>query len=658
MTTLDRLDQIGLQWISSNTRTSDIDEDAQALAVAVDCVVALGDHRRSSADLCPKGQRLLSLAPSYAMVSPLNDAARAKKLSRLMHGWLSEDLQLSLPKLESTKGRIYTFAAFLGVLRASSPIFKQRKALRDLAVRCPLSCRFPTTHTGKLIHYEDVHAGLTEVVDTDDGMNNDKMWRFLVWIFLGNGGHQHHAWKAIRNTWATRRYVKDRQQPLSVLCFVSTAVCRLGGVMKVIGSDGLDKKFRLSQDRFLWLCEWHAAVPQLVAAFHESPERFRQTLKRIKGLGGDLSQKEVLILLGASRHRRLREVGQSLLPFGQGARNGALVFLGIPLKQGKTAAQYYERELTKHCSQMEEAVRELFPSLPKEMCKVSLGDIEPCLCGAFIYAKQVERLRKTLPCRWTWFGHRSDDCWAQVEKLPVPAGFIPYGRDGRPESLDCGAVAKIMAKCPKRTEPVRGRLTKRRLLRLWKLESDWPSSSKRVLEELASTPQVSAWNEFEEFDGLEGCGYSEPVGSLRKGRVSMSRSARAVQCPTGSSRDTPPSTEAACRGPGALPEARRDGLSSAEECALAESAWREMTLQFLLAITLAAVSISFLTSTGIISRCPMCASAEYGACAAAQLGGSFSASRLQGLGEFLPGGRLLQDVRSGFYQAAADVRQQ
>eukprot|EP00434_Breviolum_minutum_P033305 symbB.v1.2.029468.t1/scaffold3223.1/size60788/4 len=41
-------------------------------------------------------------------------------------------------------------------------------------------------------------------------------------------------------------------------------------------------------------------------------------------------------------------------------------------------------------------------------------------------------------------------------------------------------------------------------------------------------------------------------------------------------------------------------------------------LQFLLAITLAAFSISLLTSTGIISRCPMCSTADYGACAAAQ----------------------------------------
>ena len=37
------------------------------------------------------------------------------------------------------------------------------------------------------------------------------------------------------------------------------------------------------------------------------------------------------------------EVGQSLLPFGQGAKNGALVFLGIPLKTGKDSGFYYKR---------------------------------------------------------------------------------------------------------------------------------------------------------------------------------------------------------------------------------------------------------------------------------------------------------------------------
>ncbi|CAL1162818.1 unnamed protein product [Cladocopium goreaui] len=95
------------------------------------------------------------------------------------------------------------------------------------------------------------------------------------------------------------------------------------------------------------------------------------------------------------------------------------------------------------------------------------------------------------------------------------------------------------------------------------------------------------------------------------------KSARAVQFPTGSSRDTPPSTEeAACRGARALPEVRfMDSLALRRWEMDSMSSWM---LQFLLAITLAAVSISFLTSTGIISRCPICASAEYGACAAAQ----------------------------------------
>lgn len=78
----------------------------------------------------------------------------------------------------------------------------------------------------------------------------------------------------------------------------------------------------------------------------------------------------------------------------------------------------------------------------------------------------------------------------------------------------------------------------------------------------------------------------------------------------------PSTEEAACRGARALPEVRfMDSLALRRWEMDSMSSWM---LQFLLAITLAAVSISFLTSTGIISRCPICASAEYGACAAAQ----------------------------------------
>ena len=403
------------------------------------------------------------------MVSPLKDDERALKLLHLVHGWLSKDLQLPLPSAwRSKKGRIYTFGAFLGVLRASSPLFRHPKAFRELPIPCPLARRFPTTHTGMLVHYEDVHVALAEIIDDGSAMNRHKMWRLLVWIFLGNGGQGHVAWHELKNSWSTSTWRDDKSQPLSILRFVSAAVCHLGGVMKVIGSDGLDKKFRLSKPKFLQLCEWHASVPNLVAAFNDSPEAFREELGSVKGLGGALTQKEILILLGASKHAQCKKVGQSLLPFGQGAKNGALVFLGIPLKTGKDSGFYYKRKLSEYCGQLEEVVDELFPSLPSKMRRVTLGDIEPCLCGAFIYAKQVEQLRGSLPSersRWTW----SDECWKKIEDLPVPAGFRPHTREGVPESSGLG-TRSVMRRCRKRTNIIHGRLSRCKLLRAWGLK--------------------------------------------------------------------------------------------------------------------------------------------------------------------------------------------
>lgn len=48
--------------------------------------------------------------------------------------------------------------------------------------------------------------------------------RLLIWIFLGNGGHHHHAWMELKTTWATTTYIHgDMRQPLSILRFVSAA---------------------------------------------------------------------------------------------------------------------------------------------------------------------------------------------------------------------------------------------------------------------------------------------------------------------------------------------------------------------------------------------------------------------------------------------------
>lgn len=411
------------------------------------------------------------------MVSPLKDDKRAKHLSKTMHSFLSEDLKLKLPRFGSKDAPVNTFGAFLGILRASNPLFPQKKALRALKVRCPLTQRFPTTHVGILAHYEDVHVSLKEVIDKGSGkMDNHRMWRLILWIFLGNGGHMHVAWHSLKKTPCASSYRPDPRQPLEVLRWASIAVCHLGGVMKVIGSDGLDKKFRLSKSRFLWLCNWHKEVPALAKSFNESPESFHAKLSTIKGLKGDLTQKEILILLAESRHNNLRKVGQAMLPFGQGAKNGAKTFLEIPLVNGPEAARFYEETLMKNCTKLEKVITRLFPSLPVKLRKVTLGDIEPCLCGAFIYSKQVEKLRSSLP-HGRWDPKDIDSCWKSVADLPVPAGFLPHGMDGRPEQEAAhnrlpklGYEQYKVVKLP--SEP----LNRHKLLKHWGLLSKWPKS--------------------------------------------------------------------------------------------------------------------------------------------------------------------------------------
>ncbi len=243
------------------------------------------------------------------MVSPLKDHERAKNLLHMVDGCLSKDLQPSAWR--SKKGRIYTFTAFVGVLRASSSLLRHRKAFGDLQVSCPLARRFPTTHTGMLIHYEDVHVALSEIIDANGADMTKK---------------DHAAWHVLKTCWSTWRDAVC--QPLSILRFV----CRSGEI-KVIGPDGLDKKSRLSKGAFLTLRGWHQHVPSLVTAFNQSPQAFTEEFTCVRGLRGTLTEKEVFILL--VKHAQYKKVGQFLLVLGQGTKNRALVFLGIRLKTCK-----------------------------------------------------------------------------------------------------------------------------------------------------------------------------------------------------------------------------------------------------------------------------------------------------------------------------------
>jgi len=296
-------------------------------------------------------------------------------------------------------------------------------------------------------------------------MDAHKMWRMLLWIFLGNGGYRHQAWHQLKDTYVGRKYRKGDRQPLEVLRWCIRQTTTLTH-MQVFGSDGLDKKSRLSRPRILYLLDWHDKVPALVDAFNAGGSAFHTQLCSVKGFG-DLTRKELLIILGAAKSRSIQRVGQELLPFGQGAKNGALAFLKVPQHHGCDAAQVYAGLLKPMRTDLEKHIGELFPDMPKRLCSVTLGDIEPCLCAAFVYTRLVKQLRGFLP-RGRLAPHDVEGTWEAVEKLSIPAGFMAHTAEGEPVQDSFQPVRRIPYtewRVP-HTMP-RSKLNKRRMYRLW-----------------------------------------------------------------------------------------------------------------------------------------------------------------------------------------------
>ena len=65
---------------------------------------------------------------------------------------------------------------------------------RDLRKPGLLTQRFPTVHTGRLLQYPDVYVAKQEILDADNRVvHESKLWRLLLWLFLGNGGCQRRA---------------------------------------------------------------------------------------------------------------------------------------------------------------------------------------------------------------------------------------------------------------------------------------------------------------------------------------------------------------------------------------------------------------------------------------------------------------------------------
>ena len=183
------------------------------------------------------------------------------------------------------------------------------------------------------------------------------------------------------------RTTGQKTQPLEVLHFVCAAVAARGPLMSVIGSE--DKKSRLATKRFFYLCEWHAQVPALVRAFQNGPELFHAMVAKVPGLRGELSSKELYIFVAVAKNNSVARVGRFSLLFGQGVKNGTKTFLKVPLKAGRASAAYYKDHLAKLCPKLEKTIGKLYPQLPAKLKKVDIFDIEPALCGAFIYAKQA-----------------------------------------------------------------------------------------------------------------------------------------------------------------------------------------------------------------------------------------------------------------------------
>eukprot|EP00746_Dinoflagellata_sp_MGD_P145100 gnl/MRDRNA2_/MRDRNA2_77754_c0_seq2.p1 gnl/MRDRNA2_/MRDRNA2_77754_c0~~gnl/MRDRNA2_/MRDRNA2_77754_c0_seq2.p1 ORF type:complete len:377 (+),score=41.47 gnl/MRDRNA2_/MRDRNA2_77754_c0_seq2:63-1193(+) len=330
------------------------------------------------------------------MVSRANDN-EAKELVKTLNTFLKKDLLLNLPNLRQRDAAEITFGALLGIMRSCNPLYKQPSAIKSLKVVCPLTRRFPTSFTGKLSH--DTVIAAREIVDQNGPeMNTLKMWRLLLWIFFGDGGHDHQAWHLLKDTPVAKIYrAGDKRQPFEVLKWAIMQVSATGAHMRVFGSDGLDKKSRLSKNRILYLLEWHEAVPELVRAFHQHPAAFNKALCSVNGLRGNLTRKEVLITISASKHNEIRRVAKELIPFGPGGRNGAKVFLGIPRMDGKDSDRSYHDAVAEKLPRLKAVIRKYFPKLPTEAYQVAVADVERGLCGAVTYAKLVKKMRKRLP---------------------------------------------------------------------------------------------------------------------------------------------------------------------------------------------------------------------------------------------------------------------
>ena len=73
--------------------------------------------------------------------------------------------------------------------------------------------KFPKNIVSKLSHYSDIQIAAREILDcSEEGhMTMDKMWRRLVFLYLGCGGCCLQPWRLLKDDPRVSHY--DRQKP-------------------------------------------------------------------------------------------------------------------------------------------------------------------------------------------------------------------------------------------------------------------------------------------------------------------------------------------------------------------------------------------------------------------------------------------------------------
>ena len=126
------------------------------------------------------------------------------------------------------------FALFISALRLG----------KEGVTVCPIQKRFPENYVGCLHDYKEIQLCLRDIVDRPPALDENKMWRLLVYMWLGCGGAYQQPWQRLKDTKAVASYrAADKSQPLVVLkyirsCLEKDQTLRL---RDVIGGDGVDK---------------------------------------------------------------------------------------------------------------------------------------------------------------------------------------------------------------------------------------------------------------------------------------------------------------------------------------------------------------------------------------------------------------------------------